>query len=94
MSAYRDKIVATTPGSPHDLLRRAITRHHRKVEVAAPGTDPNLPASLIPTFPEFVDHLLVESNAGVEVDIHWAPAYSFCNPCQVNVKLEMLCRQA
>lgn len=39
----------------------------------------------LPTFTEFVRYLLDETRAGNRLDEHWAPVYSFCNPCQVNV---------
>jgi hypothetical protein len=37
-----------------------------------------------PTFTEFVRYILDESRAGNRLDEHWAPVYSFCNPCQLN----------
>merc|ERR1719331_1502085 len=39
----------------------------------------------IPTFKEFVSFVIDEFRSGNELDMHWAPAYSFCNPCQVNL---------
>lgn len=36
-----------------------------------------------PTFPEFVDFLLVEAKNGVNLDMHWTPITNFCTPCQV-----------
>ena len=39
----------------------------------------------VPTFKEFVNYILDEVRAGNELDMHWTPAYSFCNPCQVNL---------
>jgi len=39
---------------------------------------------LVPTFKEFVSFVLDEAREGNELDMHWTPVYSFCNPCQVN----------
>ena len=36
------------------------------------------------SFSEFVKFVLREEDEGMELDMHWAPVYSFCNPCQVN----------
>jgi Sulfotransferase family len=36
-----------------------------------------------PTFPEFVDFLLVESEKEAGLDMHWTPITNFCTPCQV-----------
>ena len=38
---------------------------------------------LVPTFKEFVSFVLDEAREGNELDMHWTPVYSFCNPCQV-----------
>jgi len=93
VSSYKDKIVGALPGTLHDKLRRKITLRYR------PGSElpkdnrgvpvlprvRRLPAKYLPTFVEFVRHVLEESEAGHEPDMHWAPVYSFCNPCQVNI---------
>lgn len=36
-----------------------------------------------PTFPEFVDFLLVEAKRNNVLDMHWTPITNFCTPCQV-----------
>ena len=45
-----------------------------------------------PSFTELVKYIVDEVKEGNELDMHWTPAYSFCNPCQVNlthiIKLE------
>jgi len=91
VSAYRDKIHGALPGTLHDKLRRRITRDYRGVPV--PKTR-RLPEKFIPTFREFVEYLVVEFSKGKVPDMHWAPVYSFCHPCQVNlnsiVKFETL----
>ena len=84
VSAYRDKIHGALPGTLHDKLRRRITRDYRGVPV--PKTR-SLPEKFIPTFREFVEYLVVEFSKGKVPDMHWAPVYSFCHPCQV-VKAE------
>ena len=44
-----------------------------------------LPSKYVPTFAEFVRYILEQAELGHEPDMHWAPVYSFCNPCQVNI---------
>lgn len=44
-----------------------------------------LPAKYVPTFAEFVHYIADEGDEGHQPDMHWAPVYSFCNPCQVNI---------
>ena len=39
----------------------------------------------IPTFTEFARYIVDESRSGKHLNRHWAPVYSFCNPCQVNI---------
>ena len=39
----------------------------------------------IPTFTEFLRYIVDESRAQHHLNEHWAPVYSFCNPCQVNI---------
>ena len=80
VSAYRDKIHGALPGTLHDKLRRRITKDFRGVLV--PKTR-SLPEKFIPTFREFVQYLVREFSKGKVPDMHWAPVYSFCNPCQV-----------
>ena len=80
VSAYRDKIYGALPGTLHDKLRRRITQDFRGVLV--PKTR-KLPEKLIPTFREFVQYLVREFSKDKVPDMHWAPVYRFCNPCQV-----------
>lgn len=80
VSAYREKIYGALPKTLHDKLRRRITQDFRGVPV--PKTR-QLPEVFIPTFYEFVQFIVKESKKGKEPEMHWAPAYSFCNPCQV-----------
>ena len=87
ISAYRDKIVGAFRNSFHDKMCKQIVVKYRHI----------LPQNYrykvtIPTFKEFVNYILDEFRAGNQLDMHWTPAYSFCNPCQVNlthiIKLE------
>ena len=91
VSAYREKIVGARPGTLHDKLRRRITRDFRHVTIPRVK---RLPEHLIPTFTEFVQFLIRENEKEKTPEMHWAPVYSFCNPCQVNLntilKLETL----
>ena len=80
ISAYRDKIHGALPGTLHDKLRRRITRDFRGVPVPKSR---RLPENFIPTFREFVEYLVREFSKEKTPDMHWAPVYSFCNPCQV-----------
>ena len=80
ISAYRDKIIGAFRNSLHDKLNKKIVVKYRHI----------LPKNYrhgvtVPTFKEFVSYILDESHAGHELDMHWTPAYSFCNPCQVNL---------
>ena len=88
ISAYREKIQGALPGTLHDKLRRRITTDFRGV--AVPKTR-KLPVKFIPTFREFVHYLIREFSNDKVPEMHWAPVYSFCNPCQV-VKAKT-CRQ-
>ena len=80
VSAYREKIQGALPGTLHDKLRRRITQDFRGVTVPKKK---RLPIVYIPTFKEFTQYLVRESQAGKVPEMHWAPVYSFCNPCQV-----------
>ena len=84
VSAYREKIQGALPKTLHDKLRRRITQDFRGISV--PKTR-KLPEEYIPTFYEFVQFIVRESKKGKEPEMHWAPAFSFCNPCQVCVHL-------
>jgi len=102
VSSYKDKIAGALPGTVHDKLRRRITLKYRNADhlpkdiQGLPSLPKvrNLPVEFIPTFGEFVQHVLDEVEAEHEPDMHWAPVYSFCNPCQVKIntiaKLETL----
>ncbi len=39
-----------------------------------------------PTFSQFVQYILKETEKGDELDMHWIPVYTFCKPCQVCLK--------
>jgi len=82
VSAYKDKIFGALPGSFHDKMRREITRKYRQVKVPRIR---KLQQEFIPTFKEFVQFLLFEHSKGNAPEMHWAPVFSFCNPCQVNI---------
>jgi len=81
VSAYRDKIYGALPGTFHDKMRRTITHTYRNVNVPK---GKKLPAGFIPTFKEFVRYIVDENFKQNTPEMHWAPVYSFCNPCQVN----------
>ena len=81
VSGYRDKILGAIPFSYHDIMCRNIIARYR-------GMDPKRYRAKLttpPTFTEFVRYILDEVKSGKEVDMHWAPVYRFCNPCQVNL---------
>ena len=83
VSAYREKIYGALPGTLHDKLRRRITKDFRGVAVPSVKDSKKLPKQLIPTFKEFAQYLIREHSKNKEPEMHWAPVYSFCNPCQV-----------
>ena len=93
VSSYKDKIVGALPGSVHDKLRRKITLKYRSPNdlpkdnrgVPVLPRVRNLPSKYVPTFAEFVHYIVEEGEAGHEPDMHWAPVFSFCNPCQVSI---------
>ena len=80
VSSYREKIFGARPGTLHDRLRRKITQKFRRVRVP---NKRNLPEDMIPTFKEFAQFIISEAEKEKEPEMHWAPVYSFCNPCQV-----------
>ena len=57
--------------------KRNRNRSHSKELILPPVK------KLVPTFKEFVSFVLDEAELGHELDMHWTPVYSFCNPCQV-----------
>ena len=80
ISAYRDKIVGAFRNSLHDKLNKEIIVKYRHI------LPKNYRHSVtVPTFKEFVSYIIDEYKAGKELDMHWTPAYSFCNPCQINL---------
>lgn len=81
VSAYRDKIKGALTNSHHDKMGRKILVKYRHINPKRFRRH----RRMIPTFKEFVRYVLDESYAGNELDMHWAPVYSFCNPCQVNL---------
>jgi len=36
-----------------------------------------------PSFAEFVQYIIDEDLEGKVLDMHWAPVYKYCSPCQV-----------
>ena len=80
ISAYRDKIVGAYANSYHDVMGKEILVKYRHIN---PKNYRH--GQTVPTFKEFVRYVLDEFSAGKEVDMHWTPVYSFCNPCQVNL---------
>jgi len=87
ISGYRDKIVKALRGSYHDKMRRKIVKKYRPVKLVPHYPKHRIASSSIPTFKEFVEFVKDEMEEGKELDMHWAPVYSFCNPCQVNFKV-------
>ena len=93
VSCYKDKILGAKAGTVHDKLRRRITLKYR------PGSQlpkdsrglpelpriKKLPKEFIPTYVEFIQYIVDEAAEEKVPDMHWAPVYSFCNPCQVNI---------
>ena len=80
VSAYRDKIVGAYRYSFHDKMSQTIVVKYRHI---SPNSYRH--GETVPTFREFVRYVLDEFHSGNELDMHWAPVYSFCNPCQVNL---------
>lgn len=77
VSAYRDKIET---GYFREISTKILAKYRNVSAVWMPG-HPNC----CPAFKEFVRYVLDEFRAGNELNVHWAPVYSVCNPCQVNV---------
>lgn len=79
--------------SPKDLqlpVRRMDRHQQRRRQLVASRLNGKVPTDfqpvkkLVPTFKEFVSFILDEVREGHELDMHWTPVYSFCNPCQVD----------
>ena len=79
VSGYRDKILLALRGSHHEKVGRAIILKYRGVDAKKLG---RIGLKMKPTFTEFVHYILDDFHAGLDLDMHWAPVYSFCNPCQ------------
>ena len=68
-------------GTLHHKLNRNILMKYRGL---SPKDHLTKLKGAVPTFKEFVSFLLDEVRTGHDLDMHWTPVYSFCNPCQVN----------
>ena len=78
MSAYRDKILGSKSNNIYENLRN-------KICIFSHNQDRSRSRRFVPTFKEFVAFILHENDEGNRLDEHWAPVYSFCNPCQVKI---------
>jgi hypothetical protein len=72
----------------YNIDTRSIILKYRGVDVKKLG---RVGLKLRPTFTEFVNYLVDDFKAGVSLDMHWTPVYSFCNPCQVGLDSCLLC---
>lgn len=72
VSGYRDKILGALKGSFHDKMGKAINRKYNRSHVKKPS------------FSDFVRFILDTFEETGTMDMHWSPAYSFCNVCQMN----------
>ena len=82
VSGYRDKILGEAvryPSAVYGQISRIILRKYRLKDPFGPSK------SSTPTFAEFVRYIVDEVAEGREIDMHWTPAYKFCNPCQVDL---------
>ena len=97
VSGYRDKILGEAiqyKSSLYGQISHTILGKYRQRNLS-----PDISAHKnSPTFTEFVKYIVDEVAEGRKLDMHWTPAYEFCNPCQVNlthiVKLETFDRDA
>jgi hypothetical protein len=80
VSGYRDKILLALRGSHHEKVGRSIILKYRGVDVKRLG---RIGLKMKPTFTEFVRYIVDDYNSGIDLDMHWTPVFSFCNPCQV-----------
>ena len=86
VSGYRDKILLALRGSHHEKVGRSIVLKYRGVDVKRLG---RVGLKMKPTFTEFVRYIVDDYKAGIDLDMHWTPVFTFCNPCQVRgVKLQ------
>ena len=78
VSGYRDKFLTQEDNlsNKYKVVNDILVRYRNQTY--------NSKAYKEPTFTEFVRYILDESRASNRLDEHWAPAYSFCNPCQLN----------
>ena len=70
VSGYRDKIKGALPNSPHDKLGRMMILKYRQIP-ATNSRQLRHRMRIIPTFTEFVRHVLDEVKAVNELDMHW-----------------------
>ena len=81
VSGYVDKVLAGPRLSKGFAeIAKNIVEKYRKLP-------PNqyIFGKTIPTFTEFARFIVDESRAGNDLNDHWKPVYSVCNPCQVNI---------
>ena len=78
VSAYRDRILGVCESNPTYRNNNIIIAKYRNISLPSNATS-------CPTFKEFVSHVLDEFHAGHALNIHLAPVYSLCNPCQLNL---------
>ncbi|XP_069971152.1 carbohydrate sulfotransferase 11 [Penaeus vannamei] len=90
VSGYRDKILS---GSRfYSKLARTIIKQYPELGPGETRERPkswgvfgkNVPRSVVPSFPQFVQFLLDEAARGQKLDEHWTPMSQFCTPCLVN----------
>ena len=80
ISAYRDKIIGAWRDSWHDKMSKTIVVKYRHIPPQS-----YLFGVTVPTFKEFISYIIDEYRSGKAPDMHWAPVFSFCNPCQVKL---------
>ncbi|XP_025830160.1 carbohydrate sulfotransferase 9-like isoform X2 [Agrilus planipennis] len=81
LSAYRDKILLSKPGSYHQKLGFQIIARYRS------ESDKRMFfRRRWPTFSEFVMYLLDLAKFNKPFDMHWALVTQFCTPCMFNFK--------
>lgn len=80
VSGFRDKILRAYRGSYHDIVCKKILLQYRGLQPKSYRH-----GKTVPTFSEFVRYVTDLHDQKGEIDMHWAPVYNFCNPCQVNL---------
>ena len=78
VSAYRDKILGRCETDDNYRTTNIIVAKYRKNSAQKTAT-------VCPTFKEFVSYVLDEFDAGNDLDPHWTPVHTFCNPCQLKL---------